>query len=90
MAAGGGSRLEGGAVADDAGKPAACVGRGEVGAAGFEGGEQRGLNEIVGFVRPTRGAAGEGVQVCKGAGSGHFGRLARMRPVPKGARVTID
>ena len=88
-AAGAGAGVEGGAVADDAGEPAASFGRSEVCAAGFEGGEQGSLHEIIGLLRPARGASGEGMKVCKGARTGHCGMLARMGLQPKGARVTI-
>lgn len=84
-----GAGVEGGAIADDAGQPAARFGRGEVCAAGFEGGEQGGLHEIIGLVRSARGAAGECVKVCEGARTRHSGMLARMKPGSKRARVTI-
>ena len=85
FAAGGGAGVEGGAVAEDAGEPAASLGRGEVGATGFERGKKRGLQEIVGFLRPAREAAGLRVKVCEGARAGHGRRLAHRRDCGNGA-----
>ena len=85
FAAAGGAGIEGGAVAEDAGEPAAGFGRGEIGAAGFKRGEKGGLQEIVGFLRPAREAAGLCVQVCEGAGAGHGARLAHVRDCGNGA-----
>ena len=82
----GGAGVEGCAIANDAGQPAAGLRCGKIGTASFEGSQQRRLHEIVSLFGPARGAAGEGVQVCKGARSGHSGRLARSGVLPKRLR----
>ena len=51
--AGGCARIEGCAVADDARQPAAGLRRGKVGTAGFEGGQQCGLQEIISLFGPA-------------------------------------
>lgn len=76
-AAAGGAGIEGGAVAEDAGEPAAGFRRGEVGAAGLKRGKKRGLQEVVGFLRPACEAAGLCVQIYEGAGAGHGPTLSQ-------------
>lgn len=83
-AAAGGAGIEGGAVAENAGKPAAGLGRREVGSAGFKGSEKCGLQEIVRLLRPAREAAGLRVQVCEGAGGGHGWTLPQSRDCGNG------
>jgi len=86
LAARGGAGVEGGAVAEDAGEPAAGFRRGEIGAAGFKRSEKRGLQEVVGFLGPAREAAGLCVEISEGAGTGHGRRLPHGRDCGNGLR----
>lgn len=77
LAAGGGAGVEGGAVAEDAGEPAAGFGCGQIGAAGFQRGKQRRLQKVVSLLRPAREASGLGVQIGKSARRWHDETLAQ-------------